>query len=315
MKEKAKKSLSSKKIAAQKPQTEESGLPESLDTELSEINTDEQSAKTDKNVKTAVQSAAAAAPLTQDFLAYELKKSRHTWRIVVLALILSLLAGLGGGIVGGVYLEPLLKLNFSGNQPSSEVRKVTLDESSAIIEVVKEVNPAVVSIIVSKDLQKYEQYYGSPFGDLFFLPNTIPHGGSGLQQIGAGSGFIVTTDGLIITNKHVVADNNAEYTVILTSGKKYSGKVVALDPLNDLAVIKIEATDLPTVSLGDASKVELGQRVIAIGNTLGELSNTVTAGIISGIGRTVSASDSSCRKCSKLTRPLTPAIPAVRCLI
>ena len=95
---------------------------------------------------------------------------------------------------------------------------------------------------------------------------------------------------MILTNKHVVADTSADYTVLTNDGKKYDAKVLARDPAQDLAVIKITATDLPVVTLGDSDTIKLGQTAIAIGNALGEFRNTVSVGVISGLSRTITAS-------------------------
>ena len=111
--------------------------------------------------------------------------------------------------------------------------------------------------------------------------------------MGAGSGFIVLEDGLILTNKHVVIDKEAEYTVLTNNGKKYSAKVLALDPVQDLAIVKIQDSQkFPAIKLGDSSGIQIGQTAIAIGNALGEFRNTVSVGVISGLGRRVSASGS-----------------------
>lgn len=206
------------------------------------------------------------------------------------AVLMALLAGFLGGVFGGTYAAPWYQRNILRQQPPGSVvenKKIVLDEESAIVSAVEQVNPAVVSIVVSKDLPKYEQF-GFPFDD-FFFPVPSPSGETEKQQVGAGSGFIVTKDGLIVTNKHVAFDAAAEYTVITPDGAKHPAKVLAADPFNDLAVIKIEAQDLPTVTLGDSDKLKLGQRVIAIGNALGEFQNTVTTGVVSGIGRTITA--------------------------
>jgi serine protease Do len=108
--------------------------------------------------------------------------------------------------------------------------------------------------------------------------------------VGGGTGFIITSDGLIATNKHVVDDETATYTVLTNDGKKYDAKVLSRDPINDLALVKVEASNLPTLPLGDSADLEIGQRVIAIGNSLGQYRNTVTTGVVSGIGRTIIAS-------------------------
>jgi S1-C subfamily serine protease len=93
-----------------------------------------------------------------------------------------------------------------------------------------------------------------------------------------------------LTNKHVVLDESADYTVLTNDGKKYPAKVLAKDPVQDLAIIKIEGSNFPVVKLGDSSKLQIGQTVIAIGNALGEFRNTVSVGVISGLGRTITAS-------------------------
>ena len=110
------------------------------------------------------------------------------------------------------------------------------------------------------------------------------------KQTGGGSGFIIRKDGLIVTNKHVVDSTTATYTVTTADGKVYSAQVTARDPSADLALVKIAASNLPVAALGDSGKLELGQRVIAIGNALGQYQNTVTTGVISGLNRTITAS-------------------------
>jgi S1-C subfamily serine protease len=160
------------------------------------------------------------------------------------------------------------------------------------IEAVKKVFPGVVSIVISKLMKDMKGHIpdafplvpGSPFGG--FNPGPNP---DEKVKVGGGSGFIVHPDGLVLTNKHVVFDTDADYTVVTNDGKEYAGKVVARDPVSDIAVVKIEATGLPTVILGNSTKLELGQSVIAIGNALGMFRNSVSKGIISGMARSISA--------------------------
>jgi S1-C subfamily serine protease len=104
-----------------------------------------------------------------------------------------------------------------------------------------------------------------------------------------GSGFIVSQDGLIITNKHVVSNTEASYKVLTNDKKTYAVERIYRDPLNDLAILKINASGLTPMELGDSSKLKLGQMAIAIGTPLGEFTNTVTKGIISGLGRGITA--------------------------
>jgi len=193
------------------------------------------------------------------------------------------------------------------SRPSPYASQISYEQ--AIITAVKKVSPAVVSIVISKQVPVYEKYYESPFPDLpdfFDFPDIkIPQyrqKGTKKQNIGGGTGFIVSSDGLVITNKHVVIDKDAEYTVITNDGKQYKAKVLARDPLQDLAFLKIQKKssinseggiserEFPTVKLGDSDTLQIGQTVIAIGNALGEFRNTVSVGVISGLGRTITAS-------------------------
>jgi S1-C subfamily serine protease len=159
------------------------------------------------------------------------------------------------------------------------------------IEAVRKVAPSVVSVVISKFLPKIKGVYGLP-GTPFsnpFLFGEVEDGQKEKISVGGGSGFIVHPDGLILTNKHVVFDQEAEYTVLTTDGAEYPAKVLSRDPINDIAVLKIGAKGLPAVRLGNSGKLELGQTVLAIGNALGMFSNTVSRGIISGLSRSISA--------------------------
>ena len=178
------------------------------------------------------------------------------------------------------------------NQPTEYVPRLLYEE--AIIETVASASPSVVSIVISKNLPVYEQQFINPFGENspfeFLVPEQVQKG-TKYQEVGSGSGFIVSEDGLIVTNKHVVSDKKADYTVFTQDGKKYAAKVVALDPVQDLAIIKVESdVKFPAITLGDSNGIKIGQGAIAIGNALGEFSNTVSVGVVSGLGRTVSAS-------------------------
>lgn len=161
------------------------------------------------------------------------------------------------------------------------------------VDIVKQVSPAVVSILAKKDVPIYQN---DPFG-FFFGPfdGSTPGSGSSKgsstekQTIGGGTGFFVTNDGMIVTNKHVVSDASAEYTVVTQDGKEYPAKVVARDPVRDLAVVKVEGKDFPTLELGDSDALQVGETVIAIGNSLGEFPNSVSRGIVSGLKRNIDA--------------------------
>jgi serine protease Do len=150
-------------------------------------------------------------------------------------------------------------------------KQLVVQENSAVIDVATAVGPSVVSI-TSKTVTRG-----------FF--------GTTQQASGAGTGMIVTSDGLILTNRHVVEDQNANYTVVTSDGKSYPAKVVSRDTVNDVAFVRISANNLPIIKLGDSGSVKVGQRVVAIGNALGQFQNTVTDGIISGLSRGVEAGD------------------------
>jgi serine protease Do len=171
-----------------------------------------------------------------------------------------------------------------------------------IVSAVQKANPAVVAITITKEVPKYEAFYNddsatNPFGDLLpgFSMNQPSYKQVGTEKkvIGGGSGFLVASDGYLVTNRHVVVNTGAEYSysVTLNSGKKYTARVLAKDQILDVAILKIDASNLPYLELGDSSMLELGQSVIAIGNALGQFKNTVSTGIISGLSRTVTAGD------------------------
>ncbi len=156
--------------------------------------------------------------------------------------------------------------------------------------------PAVVSIVISQNAPQYSVTCQNPFGDdpffqgINFCVPTYTQTGTSLQKVGAGSGFIIGRSGYIVTNKHVIFDPQAQYTVLLSTGKQQTAQVIYRDPTNDIAIIKISGT-YPAVSIGDSSSLQLGETVAAIGNALGEYNNSVSVGIISGLNRTITAQD------------------------
>lgn len=160
-------------------------------------------------------------------------------------------------------------------------------QEQKIIDIVKENSPSVVSVVAYKDVPVYEQTFQQ---DFFFIIPKLEQKGTERQQVGAGTGFIVSSDGLILTNKHVVSDKDAEYVVIMTDNKEYNAKVLARDPVQDLAIMKIEGgNSFKPLKLGSVDDIQIGQTVIAIGNALGRFQNTVSVGVISGLGRTIVA--------------------------
>lgn len=174
---------------------------------------------------------------------------------------------------------------------------ISKSQDELLTEAVAKITPSVVSIVISKDVPKLEVSYENPFGnDPFFkdFNYRVPvyrQKGTVNQKIGAGTGFIISPDGYILTNRHVVADEGATYTALLSDGAQKSGRVVLRDTEHDLALLKIEGGPFRPARFGDSGKLKLGQTVIAVGNALGEYNNSVSVGIISGLNRTIEAND------------------------
>ncbi len=250
------------------------------------------------------------------------KPLSKTFRALILVVLISSFFGFFAGAVSGAYFyleikEYFSELNIELPEPQIVeneriIERITEKEyipqttqEEKIIKAVKEVSPAVVSIIITKDVPIIEQYFIDPFGNGSPFGFQIPEyrqKGVEKQEIGGGSGFIVSEDGMILTNKHVVLDEDADYTVFTNEGEKFPAKVLDKDPFQDIALLKIEAkktvdengkvktVNFPFVKLGNSSSLQIGQSVIAIGNALGEFRNTVSVGVISGLGRTITAS-------------------------
>ena len=201
--------------------------------------------------------------------------------------ILLLLVFAAGVVATAAAARILGKLNLTQIEKGQILEKQKLvEEESVVIDVVDKVSPSVVSIAVSN------QQLFDPFG--FGQPQE--------KQSGIGTGFVVRADGLILTNKHVIAQDGEKYIAIIKnndgSEKKYDVKEIHKDPFNDLALLRIDPSTssgqaLKPVELGDSDHLKVGQKVIAIGNALGRFENTVTTGVVSGLGRGVSPIDPS----------------------
>lgn len=197
-------------------------------------------------------------------------------------------------------IPPTIPLPIGAEPPSPPP---PFNEEDQVVNVVSRSLNSVVSIVLTKELPVFEQLKGSPLNDPFvcqffgqdfcdqFQTPQVRQKGTQKQEIGAGTGFFVRADGLIITNKHVVERDDVDYTVVTNDGEKHPARVLARDPVNDLALISITGKGFPVLTLGDSGKVKLGQTVIAVGNALGQFSNTVSKGIISGLSRSVVAGD------------------------
>jgi len=164
-----------------------------------------------------------------------------------------------------------------------------MTEKSPIIDIAKKVCPAVITIVISRDLPKIEGFYFFPYGGQQFVVPKVEGNKKEKTKIGGGSGFIVSSDGYIITSNHVVAERDADYSVIYEPTKTYPAKVISRDPISDVAILKIQVKDFPYLELGDSDKIELGETVIAVGNALGEFHDTVSTGVVSGLSRYITA--------------------------
>ncbi len=198
--------------------------------------------------------------------------------------------------------------NPESKQPS-EPQQIIVTQEDLVVKLVENTSSAVVSVVATKDIPIIEQYFINPFeGDETlgqFFDIKVPQfrqNGTEKKQVSSGTGFFVSGDGFVLTSKHVVVDIKAEYSIITNDGTKYEAKVLARDPLQDLAILKIEPSDLSAqageekfnyIPLANSDKIKVGQTVVAIGNTLGEFQNTVSIGIVSGLNRTVTASGPS----------------------
>lgn len=179
------------------------------------------------------------------------------------------------------------------NIKSPESYESLIQFEEAIINAVDKVTKGVVSIVVTKDVPVLER---CPITDPFFGPGFrfyIPceTGRTENVEIGGGTGFFVSSNGLVLTNMHVVADKDAEYTVFISDDSRYTARVVATDSKNDLALLKVEGENFSYLTLGNSDRIRLGQTAIAIGNALGEYQDTVSVGVISGLNRAITAVD------------------------
>lgn len=209
-------------------------------------------------------------------------------------LLLSLIGGFIAGLIGSFAIVSSIVHTPEPADPSVESVEKIIDAPSekSIADIVALASPAVVSVLVEADVSVGgDRRFRGFFGDLFD-PN-FESGDTMRQQIGGGSGFIISPDGLILTNRHVVTHQNAIVSVMMSDGREYPAEILAVDPLNDIALLSVDAENLPVLSLGDSTNIQIGQTVLAIGNALGEFSNSVTKGIISGINRRITAGNSA----------------------
>jgi len=204
------------------------------------------------------------------------------WSLTLIIVVSLLAGGVAGGLLGATVAVRLMEQRQplalpqatvqpsappSPTLPASLPSVITFQEESATIEVVKKVEPAVVTVV---NLRMPQRGFG---GDL-------------TQPRSLGSGVVIDPQGYVVTNNHVV-EGNESLSVIMASGDKRDAELVGTDAFSDLAVLYLEADNLPAAELGDSGQLQPGERVIAIGSALGDFRNTVTSGVISGLERSI----------------------------
>ncbi|MCH7883177.1 trypsin-like peptidase domain-containing protein [Patescibacteria group bacterium] len=236
------------------------------------------------------------------------------FQLVLLVLLVSFFTSLVTGIVSVTLvnqapaqitqtisrvIERVIPNDFVANTRSAPI----LTSEELVINIVAETLPAVVSVIATKDIPVIEQFFINPFEDDDVFGGLIPpeliqefrvpqfrQKGTEKRQISSGTGFFISEDGFLVTNRHVVGDKKAEYAILMNDGRRLAAEVLARDPIQDIAILKVKGEGFSYIRLGDSNRIRVGQSVVAIGNVLGEFQNTVSIGVVSGLRRTVIAS-------------------------
>jgi len=211
-------------------------------------------------------------------------------KLIVLLVILIIFLGVWGTV--SKYL-PKINNDFNIVTPQQKENVKIVTEESVTVNAVKKIRPSVVTILEEASNNSSENIQFGPFS-IFGFPQTQDNQPQG--PISIGSGFIISSEGLIVTNKHVVSATDSKYQIVTSDDKKFTVKKIYRDPLNDIAILNVDPQEnkgvsLKQVTLGDSSHLQAGQYVIAIGTALGEFKNTVTTGVISGLGRGITAGD------------------------
>ncbi len=234
-------------------------------------------------------------------------KSKSNFKVYSLIAILALVVGIFGGVFLDnlsqdskleTFINKILPKNLNPKEETESgmvIDKTIINEESVVIDTIEKASPSVVTV----GMKKTQKIITDPFANLFDPFGFFGRGNSGGSTVqeqeieqDIGTGFVITKDGLVVTNKHVVSDTAASYKIISKDNKEYEVKKIYRDPTLDLAILQTEAIEIPPIILGDSDNLKVGQTVIAIGTALGEFRNTVTTGVISGLGRGIVAGDS-----------------------
>lgn len=213
--------------------------------------------------------------------------------LAMAGVIASLFFGFFGGMAA-LYLAPEY-IPFIGSpqfvrtpaQQAEQPYQPTTTTEELVIAIARNQTDSVVAVVATKDLPQFERCFISPFPGIQ-IPNLCETGSTQTQEIGAGSGFVAAAN-LVVTNKHVVADPSATYVVVTHDNRRLTAEVIARDPVEDLAILRVEDLDIDPLPLGNSDSISVGQMVVAVGNALGEFENSFSLGIISGLSRTITA--------------------------
>ena len=222
--------------------------------------------------------------------------AKATWRgfgLGVLVSMLVLVSALGGAMADRMYAIPLLDFLVDREEmklPLVErgVTQRVVSEESVVIEVAESASRSVVTVSVTRQRQRVSPFFTDPFG--LFGPRFYQEQEPETIEQDIGTGFVVDQEqGFVVTNKHVVDNLDASYKVITKDDQEFEVERIYRDPVNDIGILKISGKVPPALDLGDSDNLKVGQFVIAIGTALGEFRHTVTTGVISGLGRGITA--------------------------
>ena len=201
---------------------------------------------------------------------------------IAAVLVLNVAAAIGAHVIWETFSRPV---GAAAKPKTIAAPPPAPTEEERVIGVITKASPAVVSILVQQPEPKT--------ATIIFDDRGVrqEESGGGFKEVGRGTGYLVRADGLIVTNRHVAFSRNAKYTVFLEDERSFDARVIDIDPVNDLAILKIEASGLPFLQLEPKDDPRIGQTVIVIGNALGKYANTVTRGILSGINRSLEAAN------------------------
>lgn len=219
-------------------------------------------------------------------------KTASTFAIGLLTGVFLVAVFLGGAVSERIWGIPILKnMVGKGSSISETINQRVVNEENVVTDVAEKVASGVVTVSYKQEKPVLEQYFLDPFG---MFRGSRPTGQVESEQVDIGSGFVIDTNGLVVTNKHVVSTGTAsDYKVVLKDESEHQVEKIWRDPANDLAILKIEGSGFKTIEMGDSDKLKVGNFVIAIGTALGEFRHTVTTGVVSGLGRGITAGDPS----------------------